>query len=327
MSPWQNCAHHEISKSTFQIPFIFQVDLDNLCPFFTTPGTVHTVTIKSALIFKISEWENKTKKDTQKPHEKEKIQIPNDTFAHTSLTSSEWQKQARAQLPSLLQSVSYQHPSIQNFLWNKTELTMSSVMACLAWVSSLTTDHVQASLLTNQWITLGFLSHQPIMDSLPFSTANQTWAKCTEHELNAQSVWRTLSTWHKHSWGELALLHNPTKPTRIVYVQWSTKPLDISGRPINLWLCRSHLTPPLPTRLQRKSRCSSVDQLAWSTVQTARPHGQHSLRYRKFSSSLSCCRLRLVRLVSSVSDLRPMQPWLIQRPQKSTSDITWQLVR
>lgn len=246
MSPWQNCAHHEISKSTFQIPFIFQADLDNLCPFFTTPGTVHTVTIKSALIFKISEWENKTKKDTQKPHEKEKIQIPNDTFAHTSLTSSEWQKQARAQLPSLLQSVSYQHPSIQNFLWNKTELTMSLVMACLAWVSSLTTDHVQASLLTNQWITLGFLSHQPIMDSLPFSTANQTWAKCTEHELNAQSVWRTLSTWHKHSWGELALLHNPTKPTRIVYVQWSTKPLDISGRPINLWLCRSHLTPPLP---------------------------------------------------------------------------------
>ena len=43
MSPWQNCAHHEISKSTFQMPFIFQADLDNLCPFVTTPGTVHQV--------------------------------------------------------------------------------------------------------------------------------------------------------------------------------------------------------------------------------------------------------------------------------------------
>ena len=135
-----------------------------------------------------------------------------------------------------------------------------------------------------------------------------------------------MSTWHKHSWGELTLLHNPTQPTHIVYVHWSTKPLDISGRPINLWLCRSHLTPPpsprpLPTRLQRKSRCSSVDQLAWSMVQTACPHGHHSLRYRKFSSSLSCCRLRLVRLVSSVSDLRPTQPGLIQQPQKP--DYIW----
>ena len=148
---------------------------------------------------------------------------------------------------------------------------------------------------------MSFLSQHPVISYwFPFfnsqwnhfSTANQTWA-------HTHTVWQTKIL---HTTKCLRWASPPVKPQHspcLMHTDPEEQARGIPGRPINSWLCRCHPPPPA----DRQPRHSSVDQLAGSVVRIGGQSKREASRYRKFSSSLSRGWLKLVRLVSSVSDL------------------------